>query len=555
MTTIRSTLRFAIFVLAITAWTSSTFGHFLWLKITPTNNGQQAQLFFSEAADIEGDKLPSKVAEAEIIHLDEKGKRSPLKFAMAPNDKPWKICDIPSTECRSISTTCTYGNYHGTLLTYYTKAIHTVDPGNLAKVATDKKQLLDIVPSYSEGGYEFTVLWKGKSLKDAELTVTDSEGEESTLYADKNGRAKFAPQNSGIHGVLSHYEEEGVKGKYEDEAYNGAHHYTTLTVPMVADKSQPSSAGLTEGYPKLPVAIASFGAAVLGDYAYVYGGHTGTAHDHSRENLSDGFYRLNLKDGKSWEKLRSGPGLQGLALVAHGKHLYRIGGLDAKNAPGEDDDLHSVKSAARFNTRSMKWESLPDMPFARSSHDAFVMDDKLYVVGGWTLSGDSDGEWQNKPLVMDLKAERLTWKTMPETQFFKRALATAVHGNKLYALCGMNDDNDVSRSVYFYEPSHGHWHKGPELDGSGMDGFGISACTLNGELYQSGHDGTIYKLSKDAKEWSEIGKLRSGRFFHRLVAYKDSLIAIGGASHTGHLKSVEQMTPVTVEARKPELVR
>jgi N-acetylneuraminic acid mutarotase len=554
MKTSRSILRFAVFALALTVC-SKSFGHFLWLKITPAKDGHQAQLFFSEAADLEGDKLPSKVADASVFHLDEKGKRTPLKLELAANDKPLKTCTLPATECRSVSTTCTYGNYHGTLLTYYSKAIHTVDPGNLAKVAKDKDQLLDIIPSFSDGSYQLKVTWKGQPVADAELTVTDSEGEETTLYADKQGLAKFTAKNSGIHGVLSHHEDKAAKGKYDDQAYNGAHHYATLTVPMVATKSQ-SSETIAEGYPKLPLGIASFGAAVVGDHAYIYGGHTGTAHDHSRENLSDGFYRLNLKSGKSWEKLRSGPALQGLALAAHGKYLYRVGGLDAHNAAGEEENLHSVKSAARFNTRSMKWETLPDMPFARSSHDAFVMQDKLYVVGGWALSGDSEGKWQNQPLVMDLKAKTLEWQILPEAPFYKRALAIAVHGDHLFAMCGMDSENDVSRTVYQFDSKTKQWKEGPELDGSGMDGFGISACTLDGRLYQSGHDGTIYQLAKNGKAWKEVGELRSGRFFHRLVAYKDKLVAIGGASHTGHLTSVEEFSPsVETAIKQLELVK
>ena len=36
-------------------------------------------------------------------------------------------------------------------------------------------------------------------------------------------------------------------------------------------------------------------------------------------------------------------------------------------------------------------DALAPLPEARSSHDAVVIGDKLYVVGGWTLSGDRKG--------------------------------------------------------------------------------------------------------------------------------------------------------------------
>ena len=45
--------------------------------------------------------------------------------------------------------------------------------------------------------------------------------------------------------------------------------------------------------------------------------------------------RLDLKNGKAWESLGKGPGLQGLALVAHNNKLYRLGGFAAKNKEGD----------------------------------------------------------------------------------------------------------------------------------------------------------------------------------------------------------------------------
>jgi len=100
-------------------------------------------------------------------------------------------------------------------------------------------------------------------------------------------------------------------------------------------------AGLTaealaaEALPPLPEGIASFGAAVAGDYLYVYGGHIGQTHEHSVENLSRGFRRLNLgNSGRGWEDLGEVAGLQGVALVAHGGKVYKVGGMTADNHKG-----------------------------------------------------------------------------------------------------------------------------------------------------------------------------------------------------------------------------
>lgn len=56
--------------------------------------------------------------------------------------------------------------------------------------------------------------------------------------------------------------------------------------------------------PPVPQEISSFGACVSDGYVYVYGGHTGASHEHSRDNLSADFLRYPLsKPDAAWEKL------------------------------------------------------------------------------------------------------------------------------------------------------------------------------------------------------------------------------------------------------------
>ncbi|HEY5311950.1 MAG TPA: hypothetical protein VIK18_05500, partial [Pirellulales bacterium] len=123
---------------------------------------------------------------------------------------------------------------------------------------------------------------------------------------------------------------------------------------------------------ELPVGIASFGAAIDGDWLYVYGGHTGETHSYSTEEVTDAFRRVNLRQGGPWEELPSGPPLQGLMLVEHDGLLYRVGGMTARNAPNAADDLHSLADVARFDPRSRQWTALAPLPEGRSSHGAVV---------------------------------------------------------------------------------------------------------------------------------------------------------------------------------------
>ncbi len=214
----------------------------------------------------------------------------------------------------------------------------------------------------------------------------------------------------------------------------------------------------------------------------------------------------------------------------------------AKNGPGDDDDLHSTAEFARFDPATKTWTQLTPLPAGRSSHDAVFLGDKLYVVGGWTLAGDGDGDWLNDALFMDVSKEPLTWTALPKQPFERRALAIGELQGKLVVIGGIDGDGDISRRVDVYDPATQTWNIASELPGEGMNGFGVSAWHLGGGLYVSGSNGVVYRLTAVDGEWEAVAKLDQPRFFHRLLpnsAAENSLLAIAGASDAGHLDDVE----------------
>ena len=105
----------------------------------------------------------------------------------------------------------------------------------------------------------------------------------------------------------------------------------------------------------------------------------------------------------------------------------------------------------------------------------------------------------------------------------------------------MDEKAKISRRVDFFDPATGKWSQGPELPGTGMSGFGVSAWSLDDNLYVSGFNGRVFKLADDGSKWEEVAKLAQPRFFHQLVpaATPDALLVVGGASRDGHLADVE----------------
>jgi N-acetylneuraminic acid mutarotase len=290
-----------------------------------------------------------------------------------------------------------------------------------------------------------------------------------------------------------------------------------------------SPAAQPSPYPPLPEAVSSFGGIVSDGFLYVYGGHTGKAHTYSTATASGKFHRLDLKNSKAWEQLPAGPPLQGMNLAAHAGKIYRVGGMQPRNAPGEPADNHSVADVSCYDPAAKAWTALLKLPEPRSSHDAVVLDGKLYVVGGWTMNGrDQKSDWLKTVLVMDLTSKSPEWSKV-EQPFQRRALCVAGHNGKLYVIGGMNEKGAITKLVDIYDPKANKWSKGTPLPGDEGNGFSPAACTLGRRLYVSVADGVVYRL--DAKNaWERIGGIDAGRIVARLVpAASGRLLVLGGA--------------------------
>ena len=169
--------------------------------------------------------------------------------------------------------------------------------------------------------------------------------------------------------------------------------------------------------PDLPFGVTSFGAAIVDQNVYVCGGHLGPAHEYDREGQSDRLLRLDLRSPQRWEVVGSVPRLAGLAMVASGGKIYRIGGFEARNKKDEPADLHSVSDFSGYDPSTGHWQNLASLPQGRSSHDAVVVGSRIYVVGGWELRGSSPSVWHDTALQIDLASPRPEWTELPKPPF------------------------------------------------------------------------------------------------------------------------------------------
>lgn len=284
---------------------------------------------------------------------------------------------------------------------------------------------------------------------------------------------------------------------------------------------------------------------MVGSALYVYGGNYGSAHEYANEDQSGDLWKLDLAKSTSWEKIAEGPKLQGLAMVEHRGLLYRIGGFTAMNKAGEKEDLRSQADFSRFDPQSGQWTELPKLPEPRSSHDAVLIGNTIYVVGGWNMQGGGNGaHWHTTAWACDLSATELQWKPIASPEFTRRALALVNWNGKLLSIGGMSEKGGPTTATAVFDPATNAWTSGPALVGNGMEGFGSSAFFVDGDVYATTMSGAIQRLKKDAAGWELLGQLQHPRFFHRVLPWQGTkLVVVGGSSmETGKVLSLELLT-------------
>ncbi len=535
---------FGLTILGIILATGSLQAHFVWIALeTQDGSSPQAHVYFSESAHADSAEFLDRLTKLKAWSRTTEGKYVPLKLRKVERDNDGLLTSGLPSGPGSVEAECLYGVFsHGDkpmLLHYYAKSLRSDVSDSLRR---SERLDLDISPRLANGGIQLSVFWKGQPLEASQVIVSPPKGEPLELKTDARGMTNLKAQTPGRYEIRARWiEKKG--GEFQKQKYEEVRHYSTVTFDAGtsdAGELSTSAESLPEKGPRyadLPRGITSFGAALIGDWIYVYGGHFGRAHHYSNTSQSNELIRLNLRKSATWETIAKGPRLQGLAMVVHGSKLYRLGGFTAHNKEGEDHDLRSVADLVRFAPRTKQWESLPPLPEPRSSHDAVVIRDKFYVVGGWQLGGE-EPKWHKTAWVGDLSQENIVWEPLPTPPFQRRALSLGHLDGKLYAIGGMQQKGGPTTRVDVFDPTSGKWSQGPSLidpladaeRGKGMEGFGSSAYTMGRRLFVSTYNGNVQVLGRGDKTWRIATKLVDDRFFHRMLLFKNRLLLVGGAS-------------------------
>ena len=494
--------------------------HFLF--VVPQPGGEIADVFLSEDLEpttagteyVAAARLAMRAADGRDISLELRRKESRFSVEL-PADRPGVVHGFADLGIMQ------RGEPH--LLHYHPKTV-LGDPFRESALIGDVPA--EMVPVGRPGSAAIKALASGEPLAGAEVTVLFPDGSSGMFETDAGG---MTPRFDQL-GRFGAWFGRPLRrpGERDGKAYGEIRHYATLVFEIGASPSDvEGTSGHGRALPAMPEAAASFGAAVLDGWLYVYGGHVAPAHEYHREAVSGRFSRIRLDGTSGWEPLPSGRGLQGMNLAVHAGAIYRVGGMEPRNGKGESSDIRSVAECARYVPASGEWETVVPMPGPRSSHDVVVLGDRLFVVGGWDL-GEAGPVWSDHMLVLDLSSKDAGWQRIPQP-FKRRALMAAAHQGSIYVVGGFGEQGQVVRNVSVYDPSSGNWSEAPELTGEGSVGFSPAVGAYQGRLFASVSDGRLLRLNAAGSAWEAIGQA-TGRVAHRLAFQGGRVIVIGGSA-------------------------
>lgn len=538
---------FAAALTALLLAPSGARAHFPWIVAGTQSPDGKVHIYFSEAAEPDNPALLDRLAKVKLMQATA-GEIVELPLSKGSDS-------LEAAPAGSGPKTFFLKHVYGAIsrgsvafqLNYYAKCYSSDQPRVWTAVGNAEALPLEITPRMEGPQTTLLVTWKGQPLTDATVMI-EAEGIEN-IEGTTSKRGVFSstlPLGKKYSIRVKHVVAE--EGELDGTKYTESRHYATLALHLPSTLTQRT-------LPDLDPAVTSFGGAIAGDYVYVFGGHLGDAHHYSAEGQSPRLTRLNLKQPDKWEVLAEDlPRRTGTAMVPHRGKLIRVGGFEALNKGADKESLVSRADVASYDPATNQWTDLTPLPKGRSSHDAVVIGDALYVVGGWWMQPGEKTEWHTTALRADLTKSPLVWEEIAAPPFIRRALSLGEWKGQLVAIGGMQEKGGTTRATAIYNPAQKAWSTGPELQGGDMDGFGTSAFAMSDTLYVSTMSGSLQKLNDSGTRWDVIAQLTYPRFFHRMLPTADGrLLFVGGASmQSGKITELELIDPmelVTTTAR------
>lgn len=224
------------------AWTISgqAQAHFIWVDVVPTEEGQSAQVYFSETPEPGGAELVGKIGKTKVWTRTIDTAATPLEMSAQVNDDTGALAaPLAQAAPYSVAADFEYGVFRrgetALRLHYYAKHLAHRHVADLSSLGRDQGLALDVVPHVDGDQLRLTVLWQGKPAAGAEVILLDADGEEQKHAADDKGQVRVAV-SSGKQAIRARVVDAKDQGELNGQAYSQAWHICTLTFALDAGR-------------------------------------------------------------------------------------------------------------------------------------------------------------------------------------------------------------------------------------------------------------------------------------------------------------------------------
>ena len=208
--------------------TDSVFAHFPWVTVEK----EKVNYFFGENPADRTYSLPPTIGKAEILMRSSTGQSAVKTEMIETDDFIGKQSVGPVSEKSDVISQVVFGVYNGSKLQYYTQYLGGVMPNSFSACKPIDGMNLQAHAVDTDTGVDIYVLWKGKPLADADVTLFCDEGhQEGDGSTDKNGKVSFTDKEveDGINGIVVGHKVADDSGQVGDQKYDSAMHYLTAT--------------------------------------------------------------------------------------------------------------------------------------------------------------------------------------------------------------------------------------------------------------------------------------------------------------------------------------
>ncbi|MDA2922189.1 galactose oxidase [Patescibacteria group bacterium AH-259-L07] len=218
--------------------------------------------------------------------------------------------------------------------------------------------------------------------------------------------------------------------------------------------------------------------------------------------------------------------------------IYVVGGFDGFG--------RTVATVEAYNPTTDSWSTMPELPEGRHHAAAVSLGNKLYVIGGF-----SGITFKPKADVFEFDTIRRSWSKKAPLSTARGALVAVVINDKIFAIGGVGPDG-LSSELEIYNPATDTWETRTSAE---VKRDHLAAAPIGGLLYVAG--GREQSLSKNlaileiydpkTDRWSRGPSMPTARGGVAGAAFNDVFVVVGGEKPTATFDAVEAFDPKKVE--------